>query len=694
MPVAVALPALAGLCALLLVWNCLRLRVCPPRRARNRFAKPTPLPPATDRVAAPYDSDAFKLPAPPHVPTFPRIDTDDLNRAALMPDLYPAARATRQNDATGEAAGSIVDSDGWSAHDQKWAPPDAAEPEAEPDVIALLADVLRCFATHRERLIRRGQPKDYSTRWWVDPDRRGGEEAGAGGRQRRRPPGRASRRGDVDGGGGDGDEAGREDAAAAEAAAAAAHEEAERATRMDYVPVEGDAAARSRPTAAVRRREAHRRVRMAQEAHRHVMGAVTLLRARLDLLSYRLPLMEAREEEALALLAGVIAATPIAGEIDSLSLTAGVVTTHGESAAFAHGTTFGHASDPFALSLQLRQAELLGGGSGAQPSGEEAGGAGAGWAAGGASPMRVLGLPSHILPSQADPSLRPAWESVAEAFEYPLCGPWSKAYPSASERDAARAAWQLAAEADGMLSYSTGVIGVGMGEHRAAPALCGDAALMSPQRLATATAGVAGPGMCGCASDATGGRAHPARPLHELPYLDPPDPSKDAGTLERSQAPSLRPEEAANMPGSNARGGRSGRAPYGAGTCAEGGPYSTRSTDSFPPRADAETADEPTGLGRAGMVEERDPRGSRIGSSRLADCTRPHDAKGSSADSAYARHAATQDAASQGAGSAADAAWRRARTPSALPPPQGAVHTLPGTRGYSADQTRLRVGRR
>jgi hypothetical protein len=171
-----------------------------------------------------------------------------------------------------------------------------AQPHHEQ--LLLLTDLLRVLVVHRERLVSRQEPLGYGTVWWTGHVDEGEEEEV----RRRREDQQLSRYGE-------------------------------------------------RPTEALRVAEEERRKGIATQALQQTLDSVAMLRARSDLLTHRLPLIDSHEDSALRKLSEVIAATPLAGGLDL----------HPSALGVATGPWYTSSSlDPQALSMQMRQVEQIG----------------------------------------------------------------------------------------------------------------------------------------------------------------------------------------------------------------------------------------------------------------------------------------------------------------------------------------------
>jgi hypothetical protein len=124
----------------LALWN-LYMCTITRRRLHRLVAKPVPLPPA---MIVPTKLIHPATHSTPHFPSFPNIDMNYMNTAALMNKTYPIAAAPTAPAAPAVEEESAVE---------------AAQFDAPPEVTPLLADLLHVLAAHRERTLKKGEPK-------------------------------------------------------------------------------------------------------------------------------------------------------------------------------------------------------------------------------------------------------------------------------------------------------------------------------------------------------------------------------------------------------------------------------------------------------------------------------------------------------------------------------------------------------
>lgn len=275
------------------------------------------------------------------------------------------------------------------------APPTASGGAPSTEVEQLVERLVRVLAQHQDNLVRRGEPRGYGTKWWR------GEKLAVAADDDEVLLGASMLAGEAFEEG--------EGSLVAELEAARVKRARELERRYERERSEYGA----RPDAKLKRAEEHRRAQVRTEATSHCLEAVSLLRARTDLLVHRLPRIGRDESDALALLAGVIARTPIIGTVD-------LATPHGGLGGAQWGTpgsAYGSVADPEMLAAAIREVEYLSVAAEGPPASRQG--------------ARIVGLTPWptLAPSKTDPRLRPGWETAGGEPFPGLTGPLARAYP-------------------------------------------------------------------------------------------------------------------------------------------------------------------------------------------------------------------------------------------------------------------------
>lgn len=374
---------------------------------------PTPLPARVD-LKLPPKAQVTPAARLEREPAFPRVVISDACSVSAVPvgASDPRSAGIHAAESTHKSATRLADQEEHGS-DERLSPVEGSS--SAPVVDQLVERLLRVLAQHADNLVRQDEPRGYGTKWWT------GEKLAVAADDEEVLLGASQLQGE----GFDATDSGY-----------CAELEARRAKRLaqlDDMKKRELAEYGVRPSEAERTAEAERRARVAREATFHCVEAVALLRARSDLLVHRLPLISADEDGALALLAGVIARTPIGGSLDMAPQSAGSFTGF---QPFACGTPYARVADPSMLSDAIRQVQVL-------AAAEEP-----------PKPSRVLGVPPlpATLPNlTSDPMFRPLWDppSVGSAFEGSMRSHLSELEGSGAEQRAAppEIRWRSSGEA-------------------------------------------------------------------------------------------------------------------------------------------------------------------------------------------------------------------------------------------------------